>query len=80
MTHGGGVARPESSTGVIRWPWASFHAGLGAGGGLYLADGRITFLELLTQGHTKDNYPITTTSSAHSRPVEGRQAGGTVER
>jgi hypothetical protein len=44
---------------VIRWPWASFHAGLGEGGGLYLPDGRITFLELLTQGHTKENYATT---------------------
>ena len=49
------MAGPESSTGVIRWPWASFHAGLGEGGGLYLAPGGVACLDAFTQAHTKSN-------------------------
>jgi len=56
LTHGGGVARPESSTGVIRWPRASFHAGFGEGGGLYLAPDGVFCLDAFTRGHTKNNH------------------------
>jgi hypothetical protein len=59
MTHGGGVARPESSTGVLRWPRASFHAGFGEGGGLYLADGGVVCLDAFAQGHTTNNLSTT---------------------
>ena len=47
-------------------------AGLGEGGGLYLADGGIACLDAFTQAtrRTTTPRPITTTSSARSRPAE----------
>ena len=49
----------------------------GERGGLYLAVGGVACLHTFTQAHTTNNQakPITTTSSARSRPAEDHQAG-----